>query len=382
MARTKGSYSLAGTLEVLADAPADARLKVNTVADLTANGSFPYKYVGMIVSVESTQEAYMLIGSDPTVAANWEKQGSGSGSDGVELTQAQYNALPQSEKMNGTTYYITDSQGSGGVSVGVSDLSDVELDSLSDGDTLVYDATEQKWVNSIGGSTITDYIPVVTTLPTPDASMMGKMVFYNGTQTTTSSGLVLRKGTIYHCTNDPEDNIVWFPDSYSMEGYIKSDDAIELTTTIPAVEAGDMRCRLNLKRSTSPTSGSALPITSGAVYTALANKRDKLVYSTSEKAIGEWINGKTLYEKVIDCGNMPNSTTKSVSHGISGLSKVISCEGCYNANSGISAGSLNYSDTGNMSYNTAVSVDATYVKIKTATNYSSYNCFVILRYTK
>ena len=114
----------------------------------------------------------------------------------------------------------------------------------------------------------------------------------------------------------------------------------------------------------------------------LSDGSGKVEYSTSEKVIGTWINGATVYEKVIDCGNMPNSTTKSVSHGISGLSKVISCEGCYNANSGISAGSINYSDTGQLSYNTAITVDATYVKVKTAYNFSSYNCFVILRYLK
>ena len=32
------------------------------------------------------------------------------GDNSVELTQAQYDALPQAEKLNGTTYYITDGQ--------------------------------------------------------------------------------------------------------------------------------------------------------------------------------------------------------------------------------------------------------------------------------
>ena len=36
MARKSGSFSLGGTLEILADAPADARLQVKTKADLTA----------------------------------------------------------------------------------------------------------------------------------------------------------------------------------------------------------------------------------------------------------------------------------------------------------------------------------------------------------
>lgn len=92
MARTKGSFSLGGTLEILADAPADARLQVKTLADLTASGSFPYKYIGMIVSVEAEEKAYMLIGSDPTDSDNWEEVGGGAslppgGNQGQVLTK-------------------------------------------------------------------------------------------------------------------------------------------------------------------------------------------------------------------------------------------------------------------------------------------------------
>lgn len=120
MARTKGSYSLAGTIEVLADAPADARLQVKTVAELTASGSFPYKYVGMIVSVEATQDAYMLIGSDPTVPANWRKMG-----------ESQVRAM--------------------------SDLSDVDVTNIQDGEILKWDATNREWVNAEDSGGVSDY---------------------------------------------------------------------------------------------------------------------------------------------------------------------------------------------------------------------------------
>lgn len=111
MARKSGSYIVPGTLEIQADAPADARLQVKTLADLTASGSFPYKYIGMIVSVESEQKAYMLIGADPTVSANWQEQGAGT-----------------------TIEHL-------------SDISDVDLSSPSDGEGLVYDGTNEKWEN-------------------------------------------------------------------------------------------------------------------------------------------------------------------------------------------------------------------------------------------
>lgn len=39
-------------------------------------------------------------------------------------------------------------------------------------------------------------------------------------------------------------------------------------------------------------------------------------YSTTEQKIGTWINGKPLYRKVVNLGNLPNATSKSVSHGL------------------------------------------------------------------
>lgn len=116
MARTPGTYSLAGTLELLADAPADARLQVKTLADLTASGSFPYKYIGMIVSVESEAKAYMLIGSDPTVSANWKDMSSGGGGE-----------------------------------TALDDLTDVEITDPTNNQVLAYDAENEKWINKSGG---------------------------------------------------------------------------------------------------------------------------------------------------------------------------------------------------------------------------------------
>ena len=78
MARSKGSANFSGSLEVLAGAPLDARLVVNTKADLTAATSYPYKYIGMIVSVKSEERAYMLVGNDTTVADNWKIVGGDS----------------------------------------------------------------------------------------------------------------------------------------------------------------------------------------------------------------------------------------------------------------------------------------------------------------
>ena len=79
MARNKGSANLAASLEVLAGAPLDARLVVDTVADLTNSSTYPYHYIGMPVVVKATGDIYILVGNDPTDSENWKKPEGGGG---------------------------------------------------------------------------------------------------------------------------------------------------------------------------------------------------------------------------------------------------------------------------------------------------------------
>lgn len=51
-------------------------------------------------------------------------------------------------------------------------------------------------------------------------------------------------------------------------------------------------------------------------------------YSTTEINTGaKWIDGSAIYKKTVDCGALPDTTTKHVAHNISNLSRVISVEG-------------------------------------------------------
>lgn len=43
------------------------------------------------------------------------------------------------------------------------------------------------------------------------------------------------------------------------------------------------------------------------------------IYSFEEREVGVWTDGKPLYQKTIDCGTLPNATTKTIPHGISNL---------------------------------------------------------------
>ena len=87
---------------------------------------------------------------------------------------------------------------------------------------------------------------------------------------------------------------------------------------------------VNTGDSATPTSGGTTKFTTGGAYTELNKKQNKINYSTSEQSTGiTWTNGSTIYQKTINFGSLPNATSKSVSHGISGLStnKVVKLEG-------------------------------------------------------
>lgn len=61
---------------------------------------------------------------------------------------------------------------------------------------------------------------------------------------------------------------------------------------------------------------------------ATSNLSIEQSYSVDETLTGGiWIDGKSIYRKVIDCGELPNGTEKSVPHGITNLDTIISING-------------------------------------------------------
>ena len=99
-------------------------------------------------------------------------------------------------------------------------------------------------------------------------------------------------------------------------------------------------------------------------------------YSTDEHVVGKWIDGSNVYEKVIDIGALPNSTTKTVNHGIENLGRALKIEGgSYNDTNG---------ETVPLNFGTAVRtyVDTTRVVVITSSDRSDATGYVILTYIK
>lgn len=123
-------------------------------------------------------------------------------------------------------------------------------------------------------------------------------------------------------------------------------------------------------------------IADGAVTADKMNWNDVFDY-TDEMVVGKWFNGKPLYRKVIEIGNLPNATVKYVSTGLTGV--------VYRS---LSGGALQVNDHSNFfPFNTvrprdgiSVSIGAFInqdrVVVETNTDRSGYYGYAIIEYTK
>ena len=121
----------------------------------------------------------------------------------------------------------------------------------------------------------------------------------------------------------------------------------------------------------------------GGMPDAICNKFDKAnLYDTTEKVVGKWIDGKPLYQKVVDFGTGPNASSKSVAHGISNIDRIcrFTCIGTDNS----SYWNLNWPPigTGSSAFAATGEVDKTNLKVKNNGNGTSEYYIFILQYTK
>lgn len=194
MARQKGMLNLSGNLEPLAGAPLDSRSITPTVEDLYIASNWPYKYIGMKTTVTATGDTYRLVNLDVTQESSWVNESSG---------------------------------GSGASSL--SDLEDVDLINPEEGETLIYDG-EGGWTNGPAGQTYSDFTGATA-------------------QAVGAHGLVPA------------------PTTGDISKFLKGDGTWS-TVPMPSFDYSN----------TSP---------------------EAMNFSTDEKVIGTWIDGKPLYQKII-----------------------------------------------------------------------------------
>jgi hypothetical protein len=112
-----------------------------------------------------------------------------------------------------------------------------------------------------------------------------------------------------------------------------------------------------------------------------------LTYSMEEKQVGYWIDGKPLYRKVINFGNLPNRDVKRVNHNISNIGRVIKLTGMTQVDLGGTYGfswsplPLVYSGSEYI-FNTTLSCNKTEIVCKTTEDRSGFSAYIIIEYTK
>lgn len=103
-------------------------------------------------------------------------------------------------------------------------------------------------------------------------------------------------------------------------------------------------------------------------------------YSETEQVIGKWIDGKPVYQKTINCGALPNNTTKSVAHGISDLGIAVGIFGTSMRSGAINILAIPY--TGGTAYIT-LTITASNINLITNADFSNQDVtYITIQYTK
>lgn len=106
------------------------------------------------------------------------------------------------------------------------------------------------------------------------------------------------------------------------------------------------------------------------------------VYSTDEKMIGQWIDGKPLYQKTFNCGNLLNAGQLNFTHNISNINNIWVESGFAITVDGSTIITIPQINPGYLERGVHCSADKTNIYIITGTDRSDFIGYVTVRYTK
>lgn len=107
-----------------------------------------------------------------------------------------------------------------------------------------------------------------------------------------------------------------------------------------------------------------------------------LIYSDEEREVGVWRDGKPLYQKTIDCGALPNNTTKNVNHNVSDV-ETIFIVNAFGINSSKESYPIPFAHRSTTVNQIQINVDSTKITLGTGGSlWTSLNGFVTICYAK
>ena len=120
---------------------------------------------------------------------------------------------------------------------------------------------------------------------------------------------------------------------------------------------------------------------SGEILIKSHNIRNPYEITTGqETATNEYIDGKQVYMKRINCGALPNASQKAVAHGVSGF-VLTDIKAVFAGTSGDRL-FVPYVNPNNVSESIALGLNNNNIYLTTAVDYSSYTGYVTMYYTK
>lgn len=160
---------------------------------------------------------------------------------------------------------------------------------------------------------------------------------------------------------------------------------------IPIVDdAGNITKKVTANKVVPDGSVVSTQLANGAVTTAkigdsqvTASKIDfsTFEYSTTEKIVGKWVDGKTVYQKTINFGTLPNATTKTVPHGVTGIDFLVNIAAT--AKAGAELRTIPHINPATLASGMGVYISGADLVVQTATNQTAYTtCYITICYTK
>ena len=312
------------------------------------------------------------------------------------ISQSDFDALSQSEKDNGTAYYIYDSDGVVSKTVmGYTPIGTV-ISVMGNHAPLHYLICDGTTYNITDYPELADYFEDefgtknhfggdgTTTFAVPD--LQGEFLRGAGTNSHTNQGSGANVGVHQDATEIPFINTV--------DGYInvhtnpttQSNDVVNADFNIGTVKRYTWVQGTRAGESSASYSYTSRPTNTSVLY-CIATKNiytnPENIYSTNESVVGRWIDGKPLYQKTIDCGTGPKNTYKRVAHNISNIEFVTDVKGIGTAVHDYSY-PIPVPSHYNLNYSLQVSVDSTNITLDTGNgaDYSGQQCYITIQYTK
>jgi len=118
-------------------------------------------------------------------------------------------------------------------------------------------------------------------------------------------------------------------------------------------------------------------------YAAKSEAKERYVVG-EEVLIGEWVEGGVTYDlfrKVVDCGEMPNSGSKTVPHGITNFHRIVHVFGSINKSDNSNTLPLPFAAT-SANYNIYIAVGKSNITLQPGSDRTGYLATVVIEFAR